>query len=321
MSLERPAAKLTLGGHSLDAAEAALESLRVELSVSGAHDRFQCRLGHLSPFADVDAGADAEIQLGYGDDLQTVLTGTVTAVERAPWGLRVEGLAASSTLSAARIGRSYIGQTVADVVADLAAAGGGSAGEVSASHTLAAYHVDERRSVWTHVRQLARLTGSELSSAPDGGLNFRPVKTGTADHTLHHGADLVAWRVGPRGPAGPDVSVVPFGAASEQGTDKWHILLRSPEGDSPQGEVVVAAALRDRDATQALQDALGAAAARRAQGGGLTLVGDGAIRAGDLVELADMPSGEDGLLRAIAVTHLLAMDAGFRTAIAVEGAQ
>ncbi len=319
MSLKRPAAELTLDGRSLSAAEAALAALRVELSVSGSHDRFVCRLGLLSPFVDVEPGASAEIKLGYGDDLATVLSGTVTAVERAPWGLVVEGLAATSTLSASRLGRSYVGQTVADVVNDLVSSAGGTTGEVSAPRDLAAYHVDERRTVWTHVRELARLTGSELSSDPQGALNFRPVKTGPADHTLRHGADLVVWDVGPREAKGPEVSVVPFGAASEEGTDKWHIVLREPEGSSPSGLVLIPPALRDRDGAQALVQALADAATRGGTGGTLVLVGDGSIRAGDLVELTDMPSGEDGVLRATSVSHLLASGAGFRTALAVEG--
>ena len=321
MSLKRPDAELTLDGRALSAAEAALESLRVHMSVSGAHDRFACRLGFLSPFADVEPGADAAVKLGFGDDLETVLTGTVTTVERSSSGLVVEGLAASGALSASRVGRSYVGQTVGDVVSDLVSVAGGTPGEVSASQELAAYHVDERRCVWAHVRQLARLTGSELTSNSEGAVNFRPVKTGSADYSLRYGADLVAWDVGPREPRGPAVSVVPFGAASEEGTDKWHLVLREPDGGSPSDPTLVPGALRDRDAAQALQDALAAAASRGAKAGALVLAGESSIRAGDLVELTDMPSGEDGVLRTLTVAHVLARGGGFRTALTVEGAE
>lgn len=320
MTLKRPDAELILDGRSLSAAEAGLESVRVQLSLSGAHDRFRCALGFLSPFADVGSGVDAELKLGFGDDLETVLTGTVSAVERAPRGLVVEGLAASAVLSTTRVGRSYLGQSVADVVSDLVSTAGGTTGEVSASHQLAAFHVDDRRSVWTHVRGLARLTGSELSCDPQGAINFRPVKTGSTDHTARHGADLVAWDVGPRETGGDPVAVVPFGAASEEGTDKWHLLLREPDGGSPSAPTLVPAALRDRDVAQALQNALAAATERRGMAGTLVLVGDNTIRAGDLVELRDMPSGEDGTLRTLTVTHALARDCGYQTALSVEGA-
>ena len=127
--------------------------------------------------------------------------------------------------------------------------------------TLAAYHVDERRSVWTHVRELARLTGAELSSA-GAGRSTSARSRRAADHTLRHGADLVAWDVGPRGGAGTAVSVVPFGAASEEGTAKWHILLREPEGSSPKGPVIVAGGAARPGRRAGAADAL-----RRAPGG------------------------------------------------------
>jgi hypothetical protein len=322
MSLKRPAVELTLDGRSLDAAESALLSVQVELSVGGGHDRFVCGLGLLSPFSSVAPGVDAELKLGYGDELEAVLAGTVSAVERAPWGLLVEGLAGTATLSTTRLGRSYVDQTAADIVSDLVSAAGVSTGEVSAPRHLSAYHVDERRSIWTHVCQLARLTGSELTSDPQGALNFRPVKTGAADHGLRRGADLLAWNVGPRDATAAGPSVVPYGAASEEGAEKWHIILREPEGSSPDGTVLVPAALRDRDGADALGRALADAAARSGTGGAVVAVGDGSIRAGDLVELQELPVDDLPLLRATSVTHLLGSGGGlgFRTALAVEAA-
>ena len=114
MSLKRPGAELTIDGRALSAAEAALESVRTDLSLGGSHDRVQCRLGLLSPFVDVEPGAGAELKLGYGDDLETVLAGKVSAVRRAPRGIVVEVLAATAALSTTRVGRSYVGQTVAE---------------------------------------------------------------------------------------------------------------------------------------------------------------------------------------------------------------
>lgn len=321
MTLQRPDAQLTLDGRALGAAEAALESVRVDLGVGGAHDRFRARLGLLSKFLDVAPGAAAEVQLGYKDGLRAVLTGTVTSVERTPTGVVVEGHAATAALSAARLGRAYRDQSVADIVSDLVSGAGGTTGEVTGSTTLAAHHVDERRSVWEHLRRLAQLTGSELSADGVGAVNFRPVKTGSADHTLRHGAHVLAWQVGPRESAAAHaVTVVPYGAASEEGADKWHLVLREPEGSSPTETVLIPPQLRSRDAAQALQDALSAARTRAGTRGALVAVGDAELRAGDLVELADMPSGEDGVLRATAVVHVLAAGAGFRTALRLEGA-
>jgi hypothetical protein len=319
VSVQRPAASLTFGGQPLQAPAAALVELRVDLGVGAAHDRFRALLGSASPAADTEVGADATVELGYGDSLTTVLTGSVSAVERLQFGVLIEGLSATAALSAARVGRSYLSQSVDAVVRDLVGSGGGTAGEVTAAGNLAAYHVDERRNVWSHLRALALLAGCELSSDAQGQLVVRPPKSvPVPDHRLRRGADLIAWNVGPRAAGGDAPAVVPFGAASEQGAAKWHIVLREPEGGSPSTATLVPAAVRDRAGAQTLEDALGKSASRRVSGGTVVAVGDASIRAGDLVQLQGV-DGVDDLLRATAVTHVLDRG-GFRTALRVEAA-
>ena len=319
MTLQRPGAALTLDGDRLTAAEAALTDLHVELGVGRAHDRFRAAFGAITRFADVAAGASAVVELGYGDDLDTVLTGTVTVVERRPWGLVVEGLAGTMALSRTRVGRSYVSQSAADIVSDLAGAAGVDLGEVSSSLQLSAYHADERRSIWSHVCTLARLAGCELSADGSGALNFRPPKSGSPDHSYRHGAELVAWDVGPRDTTATNLSVVPFGAASEQGADHWHILLREPDGGPPSDETLVPAALRDRDGAQTFQQALADARTRRGTGGEAVVGGDAALRAGDVVTLDDLPGGDGSPLRVTAATHRLGGDKAFYTLMRVEG--
>ena len=145
MTLKRPGAALTLDGERCTAAESALSALHIELGVGNAHDRFRAAFGAISRFADVGAGANAVVELGYGDDLETVLTGTVTSVERRPWGVVVEGLAATFALSRTRIGRSYVSQSAGDIVSDLVGAAGGAVGDVSSSLSLSAYLLPARR--------------------------------------------------------------------------------------------------------------------------------------------------------------------------------
>lgn len=319
MALARPDAALTLDGTRLTAAEAALHGLQVELGVGRVHDRFRALLGASSRFADVAAGAKAVVELGVSDQLETVLTGTVTRVERRPWGLVVEGLAATAALSRAYVGKSYVSQSAGDIVSDLVGTASGDVGEVSSSLQLAAYHVNERRSVWAHVCELARLAGSELSSTAEGALNFRPPKSGAPDHSFRHAAEIVAWELGPRDTTATDVSVVPLGAASEKGSDHWHVLLREPDGGSPSDRVVVAAALRDKDSAQTFEQAIKDARTRRGTRGEVLVGGDAAVRAGDVVKLDDLPGGPGDPLRVTAATHRLGGDSGFYTHMRVEG--
>ncbi len=319
MTLGRPDAALTLDGDRLTAAEAALTALHIELGVGSAHDRFRAAFGAISRFSDVAAGASAVVELGYGDDLETVLTGTVTAIERRPWGLVVEGLAATFALSRTRIGRSYVSQSAGDIVSDLVGAAQCSVGEVSSSLSFSAYHADERRSVWSHLCALAQLAGCELSAEGDGSVDFRPPKSGSPDHSFRHGAELVAWDVGPRDTVQTDVSVVPFGAASEQGSEKWHVLLREPDGGSPSDETLVPGALRDRDSAQTFEKALKDARTRRATGGEVLVGGDAGVRAGDVLTLDDVPGAGSDPLRITSAAHRLGGTSGFYTLMRVEG--
>jgi hypothetical protein len=211
-----------------------------------------------------------------------------------------------------------VSQSASDIVSDLVGAAQANVGEVSSSLTLSAYHADERRSVWSHLCTLARFAGCELSADGSGAVNFRPPKSGAADHTFRHGAELVAWDVGPRDTAATDTSVVPFGAASEQGSDKWHVLLREPDGGPPSDDTLVPGALRDRDGAQTYEQALKDARTRRGIGGEVLARGDASVRAGDVLALDDVP-GADDPLRITAATHRLGGDTGFFTLLRVEG--
>src|SRR5262249_12394914 len=131
--------------------------------------------------------------------------------------------------------------------------------------------------------------------------------------------DLMHWSLGPRQPEKSDLAVVPYGAASEEGTDKWHLLLREPDHGAPSSPTLVAAALRDRDAASALGDALAKVARRLGRGGEVLATGTPEVRAGDLVKLQGIPDQDDGTWRATGVTHLLDPGAGFCTLVALEG--
>ncbi len=319
MTLARPDVALTFDGTRLTAAEAALAGLEVELGMGQAHDRFRATLASSSPFTSATTGAAAVVELGYAGALETVLTGTITAVRSRQWGVVVEGLAATLALSRARIGRSYVSQSAGDIVSDLVTAAQGTIGDVSGSLQLAAYHVDEGRSVWTHVGALARLAGCETSADGQGALNFRPPKTGSPSQSFRSGAELIAWAVGPRDNNAPTVAVVPFGAASEQGASHWHVILRAPDGGPPSNATLVPGSLRDRDGAQTYAQALSDARSRRATSGSVVVAGAATVRPGDVVTLQDVPSPGGNQVRVTAAVHRVDGATGFHTLMQVEG--
>lgn len=320
MAVRRPTASIRIGARVMSPPAAAVARVRVLLGRGHAHDAAWLDVGPASPLQDAAPGSACELALGYDGQTTPVLTGTLVAVGRRPWGAQLHVLAKPHALCAARIGQAYVRQSVADIVRDLLARAGVRAGVVDAATSVSVYHVDERRSVWSHIGKLARLAGCQVTTGADGALSFRPFRTGpTADHVLRAGAELLDWCAGVQEVATDDVAVVPHGAASELGADRWNVLLREPDGGAPEQPTVVSAALRERGAANALEQAIASASGRRAYRGEVVVMGDADLRSGDLVELSGVP-GAGTLLRSTEVDHVLDAPTGFHTVLRLEAA-
>jgi phage protein D len=316
MALPRPAAALAVDGRELSLPEAAVVSVAVEGTVLGSHDRATIVLGPLSPWLDLTTGAEVEVSLGLSsDDLQAVLTGQVEAVRQLTWGTVVRVLATTVKLDRLRIGRSYTAQTAGDIVRDLCDVAGLTPGDVDDGPTMGAYHVDERRTGWRHLRELAALLGAELASGSAGEVHVRAPRTGNAQHTLRAGAELLDWSAGPQSAAADPLPVGPYGAASEQGSDAWSLIQHAPGGS---GAHRVLPAVRDRDAAAAIDNAVTAAHQRATVRGRAVATGAPTVRAGDLVELDEVPRAA-ATYRVLRACHRIDVD-GFRTTLDLEAA-
>ena len=318
MTLSRPRASVSIDGRTLTSAEGALARLRVSLGFGPAHDAVELALWPSSRFAAAGAGAAMSVALGEAGSEVDVWTGTVADVRAAADGVVIDGLATTAALATARVSHTFLDQSVADVIEGLVQEQSMAIDEVAGDAKLSAYSVDTRRSVWAHVLDLAALAGADVSATAGGRLRVVPPRTGTADATLRFGADVLAWSGGASAPA-TAATVAASGAASEAGSDKWHWLLREPTA-AGSGPVGVVAALHTRDAAESMAKALTARASRSSVGARLRVVGAPAIRPGDLLEVADLPSGDLGVLRVLSVEHRLDGARGFVTALTAEGA-
>ena len=319
MSLSRPRAALTVDGRRLTSAQAALVRLHAWLSLDGTHDRVELMVWPSSKLASVRSGAKLGVALGEDGQEADVWSGEVTAVAAHADGVVIEGLAATVALSRRRLSQTYLDQSVADIVRDLA--GSAVVDQVEGDTNLSAYVVDDRRSVWSHLLDLAALVGADVGASAAGGLRFTPARTGSANAKLRYRADVVSWSGG-NAPEPDAPGVAAYGAASESGADQWHWILRSPTASGGAGgPLLVVPALRTRDAADAMSRALASRAQRAGVRGRLRTPGRGGARPGDLVEVSDLPSGDLGTLRVLAVEHVLDARTGFVTTLTVEGAQ
>jgi hypothetical protein len=312
---------------------AAVTSLTVDTSVGSGHDRVDIVVSAMSSLADTEPGAKLAVALGYGDENTDVMTADVHRRETTPNGIAFVGYSPTRRLSSTFVARSYIRQTVADVVSDLLVEAEVDEGDIEAGHDLPAYHLDGSRSAWAEIHLLARRTGSQVRSTAEGGLSFAPAPGSSSSGALgsavsaigsaiglgsgaelRKGATIIDWRAGTRGAAPAFAhSVVAVGAASPLGADRWHHMVKSPSsGATP---AIVDVALRS-GASADLATAARSDAARRATiTGRFRVPGDPALRAGDTVTVDDV------VYRMLEVTHRIAESVGFVTDLVVEGGE
>ena len=315
MSLSRPDARITVDGRELGADEAGLYRLRVDLAADGSHDAAALQLWPRSKFADTAIGASVSIALGARGATEAVWRGEITTRRHAPEWVALDGLAATVALSRTARAQTYLNQTVAQIVRDLA--GDADIDAVDAELQLNAYHVDNRRPLWNQLRALARLVGADLGSAASGGLRFVPAAGAVAPRTLRYGAELLDWSL-VWNAVRPPVAVAAYGSASEAGEAHWHWLSHEPVGAGAE-PTQVSAPLATRDAAQAVQRALQQRADRAAYGGELLLQGVPGVRPGDAVQLTELPGADPGVLRVREVHHRFDATSGFLTRLRVEG--
>ena len=314
MKPPRPSAIVTLANRTLKASEAGLASLRVLLS-RGSHDAVEMMFWPLSKFSSAKPGDAVSVQLGYQDNEEDVWSGEVTAVEHTARALVIIGHAPTAALSRERKSQTYLAQTVADIVRDLASSV--DIDKVDADTDLSYYAVDHRRSVWGHLLDLADLSGSEITCAASGGLRFLPINPLPSTTRFRYGAELLSWRAA-SGVEGTPVTYAAHGSASESGSEKWHWVNPDPTGGAGASQVI--GAFHSRSLAEALSTAAQSSAKRAGVGGEVELVGQAALRAGDVFSLSDLTSGDPGPLRALAVAHSIDGARGFRTMVRVEGA-
>jgi hypothetical protein len=332
MTLGRPCAVVTVDGRRLTSAEGAVVRVRVRLGRGPAHDDAECVCWPSSKLTTAAPGSTLALALGNAGDETDVWTGEVTGVRRAPDGVALEGLASSVALSRTFLSQTFVDLSIADVVRQLASAAGVDVDEASGDATLPAYAVDDRRSAWAHLNDLAELTGAEVTVTAAGALKFvapsspsgggglveqvASLVLGGGASGLRYGANLLGWRATSR-KAPATASVAAYGAASESGSAKWHWIRHDPDA-AGRGPARIVPALRTRDAAEALAGALAARAARAVRRATVVVVGDATLRPGQTTTIADIPGDPGGDLRLLAVEHTLDGDAGFVSRLVVE---
>ena len=172
MSLMRPSVVVTLDGQRLTSAEGALVRTKVCLGSAESHDAVELTVWPSSKLAGAQPGGTLVVALSDGATDTDVWTGQVAGVRATAAALVLEGIAPTIILSRTFVSQTFLDVTVADIVRQLVTDAGVEVDEIEAGVTLPCYAVDSRRSVWSHVHDLARLTGADVTTSATGSMRF-----------------------------------------------------------------------------------------------------------------------------------------------------
>lgn len=308
----RPSARIEIAGQSLSSAEAGLRYLAVDLGL-GRHGSAQLTLWAGSKFSDVVSGDACTIALGSEGDETQVFCGQVSVRRQQTDGVVIEMLDTSSALSRTRQSITFEESSIDDIVARLTTEVG--IGVTSdARETLAIYYVAAHRTLWDHLRDLADLTGRDLSVDASGDLVFLESGSG-ADHSLRYGAELLDWTI-EAGETPRSTTFAAHGTASQSGT--WHWIGTDPLGKDP-GQARVVGVFSDQSLADTATEASAAYASRASLQGTVFVTGNTALRPADSITISDLPGGDPDPLRIRTVRHRFGGERGFTTVLGVEG--
>ena len=317
-----------------------LLGIETEVGLGGGGGWCLIRLGDPS-WGDPAIGDPLSVELDAGEGKTTVFTGEVEGVERRATALWIRGRDALAKLARTEVEGSYEEASAGFIVGDLIDQAGADKGEIEEGPTFPSYVVHRGPRALRHIQVLAELIGVETGSDGEGKVHFRkPKPAGAADHRLVWGEDLleiaiersatpvdsfVLWGEGAGGSKGAershwlptDLSGVTGEAKVEPGATAGEVGSVSPGSRGPLVRTVFAGAVRSSDVAGELAKARAELLALRPLLGHCSLLGRPEVQPGEWIELADLPTGEDGsatlTLRARRVSHHFAIERGLLT--------
>jgi phage protein D len=265
-------------------------------------------------------GDEIEIELGYGDDLQTVFTGLVESVDWSIEGVAIRAASAFRGLVSERFNRFFEKPKAGDIVSDVAGLVDVRTGDVEPGLEFPTYALSDGVTAYDALRTLAERCGFDLYADTDDKLVFAPY-TPSQTHPFQFGVNILSLNVKTvRAPIGGVEIYGESPASLGQGQDaaSW-LTKKDVKGTAGGGDGLTVrrfepAARTQEDAAKIAQAILDAFSATRACT--LTVLGAPAVHLGHAVDISDMPhDDQNGTFKVVGVSHRLDTKKGFYTII------
>lgn len=322
-----PAYKLTLGSTVIDTINAPKQStvtnIFITLGLDIPADSFTLSLGQVGGIQPAP-GVATTIELGYASDgkLTQVMSGAIAAVEPGLTTRRIVGYSKASALQKTCINQTYESKTAGQIVRDLANRAGVEVGNVEEGIQFPAYVIDDRRSAYHHLHDLAALCGFDLYVNAEGKLMFHKFVGGKTVHMFEYAKHIIELDINQTSPRAGQVEVFGESPAGQQGTESWAWLTKDFSGSKGKAGsggsmlMVENAVLRTRDAANSAAQSAMEAIQRRVLCGRLLSLGRPEVKLGDAIRLSGMPEKSmNASYQVCSVRHHINKKAGFTTTV------
>lgn len=265
--------------------------ITVDLDLNVPLDTFTIILKLSQMTGDIRQGDPIIIRLGYAGDLSTVLTGVVDMIEPRLSELRITGYSLMYTITRFRYNKVYEKQAAGAIIKDIASSAGVTIGLCDDGINFPMYVVDDTKSAYSHMHELALRCGFDLYMTAEGKLVFAEY-TSSPPRVVKYGRDIVSYEINEPAPVAVQVKIVGESPSSYKGaaTSPW-LSKKAVEGVIGTGGVtciIEDPVIRD-------EESAGKVATRfleRMQvplSGTVVTLGNARIRPSDTLELRETP--------------------------------
>ena len=292
---------------------------------------------------DVALEDPVELKLGYDGTEEVVFTGSVARLVRTLQGVVLIALSPVNALLNRRAAATYENQSVGGIAKDLVDKGGVEMDTVEDGPTLPHFAVDQRLTLYAHLKRMADRLGYELYTTREGKMRFHPLGDAAGldaaggiggissaisstlaggEQVAQYGQHLLSAFAQKHQAAWDAVFVGGESPMSSQGdtTSYWLTANDSDfSGEAGAGDrkiLVLDAAARTKDLADRFAEGYLASAQRKAHTIQFQILGRPEAELGDPFSLSDVPDesmNQSGYIRGI--THRFSASKGFRTSI------
>lgn len=326
-ALLTPAYKLTIGHHVTDSTAEPKTSATTDLIVSLDMDRpldgATLELGQVGGL-DPQQDDDVKIELGYTENggFTTVFTGFVDSLEPTLLSRRVICFSPMRALARLFVDETYESQTAGAMVSDLASKASVDTVTIDDGIDYPVYVADERRSAFTHCRDLAIDSGCDLFTDSDGKLHFHAFDVAATVHDFEFAKQVIKLDVLRTPQRDATIAVWGESAADSDGADAAFWLssdFSKSTGTAGSGSPSLLIERPSLRTGQAAKTAASAALRRIEQSvlrGRVLVFGDPDVKLTDAVRFSGLADDTfNAMFQVRSVTHRLTKRGGFTTEI------